>query len=738
MPPGAVASGQANMTQLVEAGGRSGARGGTRAGPVAWLAAQFTAERERWGLWLPVAFGAGIAVYFALPWEPPTWLGAAGLALAVAPALALRGRRGGWMAAVLLLAVVCAGLAAAQWRSLQVAAPVLADRFGPAAVSGQILAIEPSASGEGGGVRVTLQHVELAGLAADRTPAKVRLRLTARDPAVLVPGDRIGLRAVLRPPPAPSAPGAYDFARQAYFARLGAVGYAVGHARKEAQAPEPAGVLAGLAEDWRLGWASLRQAVAQRVLAVLPGETGAMAAALMTGERAAIPEPVIEAMRQSGLAHLLAISGLHLGLVAGLLFFAARAGLALIPPLALNHPIKKWAALVAVSGAFAYLMLVGATLPTQRAFVMIGLVFLAVLLDRTAISLRLVAWAALVVLLIAPESLLSASFQMSFAAVTALVAAYETISQRRPFAERAFVLRVLLYLAGVALTSVIAILATAPFAAYHFNRLALFGLAANLVAVPLTAFWIMPWALFAFCLMPLGLEFLALQPMGWGIDGVIGVAFAVSGLPGSVAPVPAMPAVGLALIVLGGLWLCLWRRPWRFAGLLAVAAGVLTVPLNRPPDLLVSRDAALMAVRAPDGRFWLSTTRSDRFTAEVWMRRAGATEALPWPLRGPSADVNTPPPLRCDSLGCLYRHAGHTVALVQDSRALAEDCRRASVLISREPVRRRLCRSPAVVIDRFDVWRAGAHAVWLSQEGVRVESVAQGRGERPWVLSRAR
>jgi len=727
------------MAQAAEVA--SGIRSRALASCAAWLKEQLIAERERWGLWLPVGFGAGIALYFALPWELPLWLGASGLILAAALTLAARGKGSGWLVMALVVGLMGAGLAAAQWRSLQVAAPVLQERFGPALVSGQVLAIEPSVSGEGGGMRVTLQHAALEGLESARAPAKVRIRLTARDPAVLRPGDWIDLRAVLRPPPEPGAPGAFDFARRAYFERLGAVGYAVGHARKDARDEQsvPRGVMAGLAEDWRLGWAGLRQAVAQRVLVALPGETGAMAAALMTGERAAIPEPVIEAMRQSGLAHLLAISGLHLGLVAGLLFFATRAGLALIPPLALNYPIKKWAALVAVAGAFAYLMLVGATLPTQRAFVMIGLVFLAVLLDRTAISLRLVAWAALAVLMLAPESLLSASFQMSFAAVTALVAAYEALSERRVFAERALALRVFFYLVGVAMTSVIAILANAPFAAYHFNRLALFGLAANLVAVPLTALWIMPWALFAFCLMPLGLEALALQPMGWGIDGVIAVARTVAGWPGAVAAVPAMPAAGLALVVLGGLWLCLWRRAWRFAGLLAIAAGLLSVPLNRPPDLLVSGDAALMAVQAADGRLWLSTTRRDRFTAKLWLRRAGATEALPWPFQGSGAESSVEhAPLRCDSLGCIYRHAGQIVALIQDSRALEEDCQRATVLISREPVPQRFCDTPTVVIDRFDVWRAGAHAVWLSEEGVRVESVAQGRGERPWVLSRGR
>ena len=714
------------------------ATGTTESGPFAatrdsagtWIVSVLEAERDRWLLWLPVGFGSGIAVYFLLPAEPPSWLGP--VLLAPPCALAILARRHRALLLVLCaLAVILAGFATAQLRIALVAAPVLAKKLGPATIAGQVIDAEPR---QGGG-RIVVQHLQVPGLAEQHLPQRVRIKLTARDPAMPRPGQWVQLRAVLNPPPGPAAPGAFDFARQAYFKRLGGVGYAVGHL--EPMMPPPAAAStanAGLGEAWELWWSDLRLEVARRVLAVLPGERGAIAAALMTGERGAIPPAVVEAMRDSGLAHLLAISGLHMGLVAGLLFFGIRMLLAAFPPLALNYPIKKWAAVAAALGAFVYLFLVGATIPSQRAFLMVSAVLLAVLLDRSAITLRLVAWAAFAVLLMAPESLLSAGFQMSFAAVTALIAGYEVVTLRwiGQGQERTAVRRLSLYLAGIALTSLIATAATAPFAIYHFNRFAWYGLAANMVAVPVTGFWIMPWALIAFILMPLGLESLALQPMGWGVGAVIAVAQAIADLPGAVEPVRAMPLLGLFLVVFGGLWLCLWQRPWRLAGLGLVAAGFLTIPLTQPPDILVSGDGKLLAVRDDQGRLWLSSLKAQRFTAKSWLRRAGLREGLAWPDGATAADG----PLACDSLGCIVTTGGHTVALARKVAALEEDCAAADIVISLEPVPRRSCGTPAVVLDRFDLWRYGAHALWISGSDLRIESVAASRGRRPWVQAR--
>ncbi len=674
-------------------------------------------ERARWVLWAPVAVGLGVVVYFVLPAEPPWWV----VCFAAVPIAALAPlARGHTVARIALAAValVALGFGVAQWRTHSVAAPVIADRTGVVEVRGRVVHVDLRE----GAPRVTLDRLTIERMPPEATPERVRLRVAAGD---WRPGQALRLRAVILPPPGPAAPGAFDFQRMAWFDRLGGVGYAVAR-------PEPCcGEIADPDGAWL---ARLRQAIAQRVLDALPGSEGAVAAALMTGERAAIPEAVLDDMRDSGLAHLLAISGLHIGMVAGLLYFLVRAALALIPPLALGYPIKKWAAVAALAGGAFYLAVSGGTVPTQRAFLMFALIMLGVFLDRRPISMRLVAWAALVVLVIAPESLLGPSFQMSFAAVTALVAVYELLGTRVARAMgRGLLARGAGYLGGILLSTIVATAATAPFAIYHFNRLALFGLAANMVAVPLMGLWIMPWAIAAFLLMPLGLEALALEPMGWGLSAMLDTASRVASWPGAVSVIPAMAPWVLGLAALGGIWLCLWRGRWRLAGAAGMALSFVALPLTPPPHVLITGDAGLVAVRDTAGGLMFSSPRAKEFAADIWLRRAGEERRGPWPREGTSADGS----LRCDALGCLYRAEGQIVAIVRDPRALAEDCPLAVAVVSLEPVRGG-CAGPSVIVDRFDLWREGSHALWLSSGGVHVLSAAGARGDRPWVLTRGR
>jgi competence protein ComEC len=682
------------------------------------------AERERWVLWLPVALGAGIAFYFALPFEPAVWAGPLGLLCAVALGAAARRRT---LALVLSLSIgaVAAGFTLASLRTAYVAAPVLEKRIGPVTVRGNLVRLEQRTDG----ARLTFERPEIAGLEAERTPARVRIRVHGTVAAPL--GSRVELRAVLTPPAQPVAPGAFDFSRRAFFEGVGGFGYALGRLRVlDPSAHRPGeGTKGGVVQSGRIGLAALRQRMTARILAGLDGVAGAVAAALLTGERGALPEAVWVAMRGSGLAHLLAISGLHIGLVAGLLFVGARALLAAIEPVALRVPVKKWAASVALVGAFAYLLVSGATVPTQRAFLTIGLMLLAILLDRTGVSLRLVAWAAGIVLVLAPESLLGPSFQMSFAAAVALVAAYEAARSRYPEWRRApWWKRAAIYLAGIAFTTLVAGAATTPFVLYHFNRVAAYSVAANLIAVPVTSLWIMPWGLGVLLLMPFGLERLALAPMGLGIEWMLGIAEAVSGWRGAVAHFPALPLAGLLPVVIGGLWLTLWRRRWRWLGFVGIAAGLSALLFVRPPDVLVDGDARLLAVRTEAGELLLSSTRRERWSAEQWLRRAGAGEAGRWPAPG-EATANSE--LACDSLGCIFRKNGRMVALVRDGRALAEDCRMADVVVSLVPLRAP-CPSAVTVIDRFDLWRKGGHALWLDRDGARVATVRERQGQRPW------
>lgn len=697
------------------------------------LLARLAAERERWPLWLPVAFAAGIGGYFALPWEPPFWLGAS-LSMSALLSWRLWHRhgpdrlKGGALLALALLAGSL-GFAAAQLRTAAVAAPALVEEIGPTRVTGRVIEIERLAAGE----RVVLDRLSIAGLAPDRVPSRVRVTLRGNQPAFW-PGDWLMLRGSLRGPPPPSAPGAFDFQRYSYFQRIGGVGFAFGKAEVVGHAPAY-GLEA--AETWL---ARVRHAITGRILAALPARPGAVAAALMTGERRTIPERDLEAMRDAGLAHLLAISGLHIGLVAGILFTGLRAVFALLPPLALKWPIKKYAAAAALAGAAGYSLIAGATVPTQRALIAAAIVLLAVMLDRRGISLRSVAWAALAILAVHPEALLGASFQMSFAAATALVAGYEAIAERRrgrvgePLLARLGWLRLpMLYVGGVMLTTVIAGLATGPFSLHHFNRVADYGVAANLAAVPLAALWVMPWAVAAFALMPLGLEAWALAPMGWGIEGVLTVAETVAGWPGAVTLLPAGPDWALPAAALGGLWLCLWKGQWRHLGLAGVAAALLATILARPPDVLVDGEARLLAVRDGAGGYVVSDLRRAKFERDVWLRRAGlAAPSNRWPE---GAVTGADGRLRCDAAGCVYRANGLSVALAASEDALIDDCWRADAVVSLVPIRGD-CPAPAGTVDRFDLWLEGAHALWLSDDGIRIESVASRRGERPWVIRR--
>ena len=702
---------------MSEAAASPGSAGETRL--AAALAEKLGAERERLALWLPVAFGIGIGAYFALSREPAPWIGPA-TALA-GLLLAGLGRRAPLLL-VLASVIVTAGLGltAAQWRTRWVAAPVIDKRIGPVAVEGRVVEVEIRPDNR----RVTLDRLTVAGLAPERTPAQVRL--VVRKPANdLIPGQHVTTRAVLLPAPAPAAPGAYDFQRDAWFMRLGGVGFTVGDIQTQG-GPET------LAGSWTLWLNAARVAVVQRTLAVIPGAAGALAAALLTGEQGAVPPDVMGWMRDSGLAHILSISGLHISLVAAIVFFAVRGGLALAPYVALRYPIKKWAAVAAFVAITLYTLFATPGVPTQRSWLMTSVVLFAVVIDRTAISMRLIAWAAFVVLLIFPESILGPSFQMSFAAVVALIAAWEAL-RGRFIAWRTgagFVRRGLLELGAACLTTLVAGFASAPYALYHFNRFTLYGLAANLLAIPLTSFWIMPWAVLAFLLYPLGLERFALVPLGWGCEWLLEIGQIVAGWDGAVALFPAMPVWGLVIASLGGLWLCLWQTRWRVAGVPLVLLGLATVGFDRVPDVLISGDAKLVGVRGSGGLLELSAQRAAKLTRETWLRRAGQDQAEAWPTAGTDADGR----LTCDPLGCIYKARGQTVALVREPAALAEDCLVATVVVATVPLRR-ACPSAQVVVDRFSVWRDGGHALWLDPSGVRVRSVREARGNRPWVAA---
>ena len=686
------------------------------------LAALAAAEGDRWVLWLPVAFGTGVSLYFCLLREPDWWIGPAACGGGVALLLVLRR----WFAlfgAAMALLMVAAGFLVAQGHSERVAAPVLTRVITGATVTGRVMAVERRP----GAVRVTLRDPVVSRLPPERTPAALRIRLSDRH-AAPEPGSVISLRATLLPPQPPAEPGAFDFQRRAWFMGLGGTGYATG-AAEVVEAPPVTG--------WRVvtvAFEQARGAIAARVASAIADPVEAsVTTALLNGEQFGIPDGTLEDFRNSGLAHLLSISGLHVGIAAGILFYVVRALLALVPYVALRWPIKKIAALFGILSALAYTLLVGAPLPTVRSVLMTGMVMGAIMLDRHPLSMRLVAFAGLVTIAMDPEGMLGPSFQMSFAAVVALIAAFERGSPRLAEwrSEAGWVLRGLLYVGGILLTSVVATLATLPFALFHFQQIAFYGVLSNLIAIPITSFWVMPWSLIAYALMPFGLEAPALIAMNWGDRAVIWTAEFFGRLPWASLTVPAMPVEGFAVLVLGGIWLCIWTRRWRWLGLLPVLAGLASPALVTRPDVLVSGDGTVAAVRMPDGRLSASVKSGGR-VIETWRERDGERSAVdPWPAVGGWSEGERS--LNCDALGCLYRVRGKTVALPRLPVALDEDCGAADAVVTAAVARG--CRA-GLVVDRWALRHEGAHALRVTAEGIEVETVRGIRGDRPWTGGR--
>lgn len=677
------------------------------------------AEEDRWFAWAVAGFVGGAVIYFEWPVEVSIWIAAG--AAAAGLALAFVGARLSIVLRFLcvLMSASAFGFFASKLRTESVDAPIIHRDIGPLWIDGRIERIEELGNGR---ARFVIEPVRI-GRETDSLPRRLRLSLKAdKAPATMIPGSWFSVLAIVKPPPEPALPHGYDFARWAYFERIGGVGFVLGTPKPIVAAHDD-----GYWESFTAWVERLRIAMTARIRAALPGPEGPIAAALITGERGPITDDDTAAYRDSGLQHVLSISGLHMALAGLGIFWALRALLALWPRMALNYPIKKWAAVAAILSSTFYLMISGASAPPVRSYIMLCCMLLAVLVDRPALSMRAVALSALIIVAVQPESVIEPGFQMSFAAIIGLIALAEW-SARRPRTEIEYrgvwrILRVAgKYLGGVCAASLVAGFATAPFAIFHFNRAVGYSLLSNLLATPVVGAIIMPAAAVAVVLMPFGLEYWPLQIMGWGVRVMTDIAYWVASLPGAVSLVPAWPAIAIALIATGGLWIGLWQRHWRWVGALPCAVGLVFALTVAPPDLILSRDARAFAIRGADGHLAI-VGKVDDYSAEQWLRRDGDLRE--------SAQAQAAS--HCDEYGCVAPSPSGTVALSLRAGALADDCTRATIVISAVPVR--VHCAARLTVDRLEVARGGAMAVWLGTPGER-ETVAEIRGIRPWSTHR--
>jgi competence protein ComEC len=647
-----------------------------------WFARWIEAERGRFLLLIPVALGASILTYFALPTEPPLWTGP--LACAVSAAALLVPHPYVRFAAVLALAASL-GFARAELRTAS-APPMPIIPTGILRLTGTIDRIErfPTTT------RLTLASPQL-----DTGPAQtreVRIKLRPNDPAPLAAGEQVAVYAMLFPPDRPAVPGGWDMGRDYFFANLAASGFALNHLT--VIAPPPPNAFADALQ-------TLRANIAATIAATLPPNTAGIAITLLTGDEQAIPDSERQDFVTAGLAHILAVAGLHVGIVMGLAFAATSWLVSRAEYTALRWPNKPLSAAAALAAGAAYALLTGAHLPILRSLAMASLATVGIFAGRRAVSLRGLALAATVLLLTTPEAILSASFQMSFSAVAALITGYAAarhlLSRLKGGSH---------HLVALAFTSLLAGGASMPFAAYQFQQLQPYWIPANLLAVPLTGLWILPLGLLSLLLMPLHLAWLALIPMGWGIALIVWTTSHIAAWPGALIHIPAPPDAMALLFGAGLVWLTIWRSPPRFFGLALMAAGLVAALLARPPDVLVSDTAGLIAIRSGATVFLVTQPHASKFTLAQWQYVWGET-----PLT----------PASCTAESCLVGQVWFTTQPA---------CAAAPLIVA--PLEMPACPG-AVVIDRLATYQNGAMAAWITPQGVTLRTDRSTQGDRPWV-----
>jgi competence protein ComEC len=669
-------------------------------------------ETNRLIVWSPLFLVAGIWTYFALDREPPGYMAWPLLVACVATLI--------WFSApksAKIIAIILLGFAAANIRTGWIGTPLL-RAYSPAQdIIGTVADVDVRSPKR---FTLIIELREAHGLPELERPERIQISVTGKHVPPRV-GDTVRMTADLAPLPRPAQPGAFDYGRQLFFQSIGATGRSKTGVTILEEPPA-----------WRFtlrrGFHDLRAAIGARVKAAIPGPLGSFADALITGERATIPKSMNDSLQASGLFHILSISGLHMALVAGGAFWALRALLALSPSLALRRPIKKWSAIFAIFVGLLYMLLADSGPATERSFIMIAIVFFAVLVDRPALSLHNLALAAIVILVSAPEQALAASFQMSFMAVMGLAAFLECWNQRTVeemkqksgrftrWSKRLATLAV----ASVATSIVAGALSGIP-AAHHFGRLAPYGVAANALALPIVSIVVMPSAMASVLLMPLGLEVIPLKFMGWGLEAVMLISDWVASWPGAGIRLPLLETTTAALLALTAAFALLPITRFRLLAIPIAALCIAQFFVGVPkPILLIDERAANAAILTEQGLVpalpkqgaasvsrWLSQYGDDSGFKQAALRKA-------W---------------TCSATGCETTVQDQRVGFLLKSNQVFLKCPKVDVLISQEPLRRR-CKGVKLTIDRFDVWRNGAYAIFADGTLNHVRAV---QGQRPWV-----
>jgi competence protein ComEC len=686
-----------------------------------WLApklAEFIAlQQETRLLWVPIWFGLGIALHLALPWTG-TRLVFSLCVIALVGLLAVAGRRAA-LPLILPLLLILAGGLRLEHRIQQVRAPVL-DRPITAQLSAEVMSVQLRASGH--------HQLIVRPISASRAiPALKKLRLTLLKGRVAPKaGDMIEVRARLTPPPGPSLPGGYDRARRDWFDQVGAQGRILGEANIITRTKDSPDV-----------FAAARQKLSQQMQRAMPGDAGAVAAAMITGDNAPISQTATRDLQVTSLYHLLSVSGFHLAIVTGIAFIVFRHGLALIPRFALDLPLKQIAAIAAIILAIVYTFYTGAAWPTIRSCIGTVVVMLAILLGRQPFSLRLVAFAAILILLWRPEALADIGVQFSFAAISGLIAAHQSpLGQylARGREDDSIPLWLLRRLGLMALISFAAEIAVLPIALLHFHQMGIFGIAANAVVAPLVTYAIMPLGLFSAALAPFGLDGYVATPLAGACNLMLNLAHHIAQWPSARLLLPELGTLAFTLAMIAAIIVLLIRGQWRWSGLGLALGAVLAALLHHPVDLHINADARQVMLRTDAGAVVVSDERGGATLRNRWRETHGFAPEWIWADGGLGYGLTQSAP-RCGGDGCsaiINRGSKNWRISVFGRTAAPTSCpAMADVIVDGRDSRTQNCTA-RLYIDRRWMAAQGVAALRFTPSTIEIETDRARRGDRPW------
>lgn len=682
---------------------------------LSYLLAAYALQTGRLVVWAPVFLAIGIWTYFNLPNEPSV-IAVVGLAIPIA-GLFWIGRH---YSIALLIGLVLLGFGLSKARQEIVATPLLRATVSSSEISGFIA----DADNRGGKKRILVIELDAAtNVPVDEMPKRVRIS-TFDAPTALI-GDYVHFTARLSPLPTPVMPGGFDYGRDLYFQSIAAMGSNISPPVFEDR-PVP----------WKFAerrfFHKLRSVMGARITAAIPGPIGAFANSIVTGERAAIPAEMNTSLQISGLAHIISISGLHMSLVAGGVFWVMRAFLALFPALVLNYPIKKWSAVAALIVGFIYMLLADSGSATERSYIMIAVMFFAILVDRPAVSMRNIALAALIILVFNPEEAVRASFQMSFLAVMGIVAFFEYWNNRpvdmkaheasrlSRFSRYGFKL-----FAGSVLTTIVAGGLSSIAAVYHFGRLSTYGTVANALALPIADLMVMPAAMLGVLLMPFGLEYWPFKLVEIGLQATMWISDGVAAWPYANGMVPQPALLSVSMMVAGALIVCLVLGAFRWLGAGLLLVGIYLGTTAHLPKILIEDRGSNIAIRDDAGNYVLADATKGKFAAEKWLQSNGQVETM----EASAARAGW----TCAENMCFSDLASMSVAYIHEPTDADWECPPTEIIIADFPLRDR-CAEAKLKIDRFDVWKFGAHAIYIVGDLARVKTAKGEQGDRPWVF----